>query len=162
MGTLVIQIKKGKDSRPTLTCIRPDGTRTWRTAHPFFPIHDLTHYAVESTLAYTEAFFGLIASGWNIDTFEAPGKAREMPAQALWAERIVGLLDVERGSGVLHGPAEFNAWLAHDHEGHPPVPPLTGDQLFRIRALRSALTARWQAIAPGDTLELEWAFAPPA
>ena len=33
-----------------------------------------------------------------------------------------------------------------------PFRDLTDDDLSRIRALRSALSARWSAVAPGDTL----------
>ena len=31
---MLIQFKKGRDSRPTLTCIRDDGSRTWNRVHP--------------------------------------------------------------------------------------------------------------------------------
>lgn len=49
-----VHIKKGRDGRPTLTCIRADGSRTWSRVHPFFPLHDLTHYAVESVLGLNQ------------------------------------------------------------------------------------------------------------
>lgn len=47
---MVIQLKKGRDGPSTLACVRSDGSRTWGKEHPFFPLHDLTHCAVESVL----------------------------------------------------------------------------------------------------------------
>ena len=102
--TARIRLKKGGDGPATLTLARPDGTRTWSRLHPFSPVHDLLHYAVETTLEFNEAFFGLLVSGWDIDTFGEPGAPARMPPQAMWAETIVGLLDQERGSGVAWSP----------------------------------------------------------
>ncbi len=67
---MLIQLKKGRDGPATLACVRADGSRTWGKEHPFFPVHDLTHCAVESVLGFDQAFFGLIARGWDIDHFK--------------------------------------------------------------------------------------------
>jgi len=56
---MIIEIRKGRDGPPSLTCIRADGSRTWARMHPFFPLHDLTHLAVESVMGFDQAFFGL-------------------------------------------------------------------------------------------------------
>src|SRR5262245_20177690 len=93
---MVINLKKGRDGPSTLACVRADGTRTWGREHPFFPLHDLTHCAVESVLGLNEAFFGLIAAGWAIDDFEKPGAGARIPFQGILAEHIVGVLDRER------------------------------------------------------------------
>ncbi|MFM8779973.1 MAG: hypothetical protein ACKOFO_00550 [Gemmatimonadota bacterium] len=63
--TLRIEFKRTSDGRPSLACVREDGTRTWARVHPFLPTHDLTHCAVESVLGVDDAFFGLIALGWD-------------------------------------------------------------------------------------------------
>lgn len=34
VATLTIELKKTKDGRPSLACVRPDGTRTWARVHP--------------------------------------------------------------------------------------------------------------------------------
>src|SRR5437773_9860909 len=91
---MFIQIKKGRDGPATLACLRSDGTRTWGKEHPFFPVHDITHYAVESVLAFDQAFFGLIATGWSIDDFEKPGQVggcrfRRLSPSTSWAYSIV-------------------------------------------------------------------------
>jgi hypothetical protein len=151
-----IQLKRGRDGPSTLACVRGDGSRTWAKVHPFFPRHDLTHYAVESVLGLREAFFGLVASGWELDDFALPGAARRLPADALFAEHVVGLLDRE---GALREPlmaGAFNEALRAAFDGgmaHPALP-VSREQLERIRALRDALVVRWGAVVPGESLEL--------
>lgn len=155
---MLVQLKKGRDSRPTLICIRADNTRTWSRVHEFFPIHDLSHYAVESILGFREAFFGLVASGWNIDTFTEPGARKRMPVEAIWAEIIVGLFDLERGMNRMLPAEEFNdAMSASLHrQAAPDFRSLTEDELTSVRTLRGVLQKRWTALAPGMTLELSF------
>ena len=139
----------------TLVIVRPDGTRTWGKVARFFPVHDLTHYAVESVLGFKEAFFGLVAAGWNIDDFAASGVAARLPAEAVWAESIVGLLDLERGTGTEWSTAEFNTALAESlrRQGRAGFRPITDEELARTRALRNDLQARWEGLAPGEMLQ---------
>jgi len=155
---LRVQLKKGRDGPPTLACVRPDGTRTWARLHGFFPIHDLTHYAVESVLGFDAAFFGLIARGASIAAFTEPGAPARLPVQARWAEQIVGLLDLERGMSRLLGADEFTAALGQALERHglPPFRPLTDAELGRVRTLRGELQARWRGLTPGATLEISF------
>lgn len=154
-----IELKKGRDGPASLACVRPDGTRTWSREHPFFPVHDLTHCAVETVFGFTEAFFGLVASGWSID---ATGTAA-LPLEAHWAERIVGLLDLERGMGRRLTAPEFNDALAATLRQHQLAPfrPVTEAELARVRSLRTDLTARWHALPPGATLALPFPAATP-
>src|SRR4051794_34737241 len=68
---VIIEFAKRKDGNTVLRCIRDDASVTWQrndNQHArFFPLHDLTHYSVESELSFAQGFFGLVASGWNID-----------------------------------------------------------------------------------------------
>lgn len=155
---MLVQLKNGRDGRPTLVCVRPDGSRTWSKIHPGFPLHDLTHYAVESVLGFAQAFFGLIASGWSIEAFAERGAPARMPEEALWAEHVVGIFDLERGMSRSLSVEEFNEALEQSFVGKPtrPFRPLTHVELAAIRSLRSALAARWWAVAPGKTLELHF------
>jgi hypothetical protein len=153
-----IQLKKGRDGPATLACVRADGSRTWGNEHPFFPVHDLTHCAVESVLGFDTAFFGLIATGWEIDDFAKPGARRRMPFQAIIAEHVVGVLDRERGLPAPLTVAEFNETMG---ASLPPAQrdafrPLSDAQLSQVRALRNALEARWYALSAGSTLEVEF------
>ena len=153
---MIIQLKKGRDGPSTLTCVRADGSRTWGKVHPFFPVHDLTHCAVESVFGFAEAFFGLVASGWAIDDFAAPGAAARLPVEACWAETIVGLFDLERGTNRVFSAAEFTEALAASLAGQTanPFRPVSQSELERVRSLRGELRGRWQALSPGATLEV--------
>ena len=75
--------------------MRDDGTRTWGKLHPFFPEHDLTHFAVEGVLGLTEAFFGLVRSGWQLDDFSTPGLRARLPelTAPVEADPLDALLD---------------------------------------------------------------------
>jgi hypothetical protein len=153
-----IQLKKGRDGPSTLACVRADGSTTWGKEHPFFPTHDLTHCAVESVLGFDQAFFGLIASGWNIDDFVQPGASRRVPFQAVVAEHVVGVLDRERLLSQPLSAAEFNenvrAGLPEDKRAS--FAQLTEVQLSQVRALREALEAHWRRLPIGNTLQVEF------
>ena len=47
-----------------------DGSKTWSKLHRGLETHDLAHYAVESTLLFSKAFYGIINEGDNINDFE--------------------------------------------------------------------------------------------
>lgn len=102
MPRLTVHITKRTDGGAVLKCVRADGSATWQKQKgrqaAFFPLHDLTHFAVESELGIPNAFYGLIADGWSID--ETTGKADKgpLPPDAIFVEHIVGTLDSERAS----------------------------------------------------------------
>ena len=151
-----IRIKKGRDGSAALTCTRPDGSATWqRQDGPqarFFPRHDLTHYAVETVLGHRRGFYGLVAEGWDIADFGTPWPRGPIPADADPAELIVGFLDAERASGAEWTAEELNEKLAVHLGGR--APSISDEQLARIRAQRAELFARWDAVPPGESLEL--------
>jgi hypothetical protein len=63
MASLQINLKKISDEQASLNCRRADSTVTWSRVHPFYPRHDLSHFAVETVLGLRQGFFGLIAEG---------------------------------------------------------------------------------------------------
>ncbi len=142
-----IEIVKQSDGAGVLRCIRADGSVTWQkqarhAAH--FALHDLTHFAVETALDYQQGFFGLVAAGWEVeDTTGQSG--RVLPDEALEVEKMVGLFDAERASGVVWSAEEFGAFAPRA---------LSEDELRRVRALRAELFGQWAAIAPGEKLGL--------
>src|ERR1051325_4323049 len=157
---LTIRIKKSPDGRSALTCTRADGTSTWQRMKnaqaAFFPRHDLTHYAVETVLGHHKGFYGLVAEGWDLSDFGTPWPRGRMPNEAVLSEMIVGSLDVERSSGELARAEDINRRLVEfcvEHGLQAPRP-LTGDDLWRIRQRRGELFAMWEAVKPGDAIEL--------
>jgi hypothetical protein len=149
---LRIEISKQPDGAVILRCTRKDGSVTWQkqTKHAaHFALHDLTHYAVETALGYQRGFFGLIAEGWDVDDTTGKGARGPLPAEAVEVERIVGLFDSERGSGVLWTLEEFNQFS-------PRV--LTEADVQRVRASRGTLFQQWFALSPGQELQLKFGF----
>jgi len=163
MPELSIRIKKKADGSAALSCTRQDGSTTWQRQDGqlgrFFPLHDLTHYAVETVLGFKRAFYGLLADGWDITRFAAPGMSKHLPEEAGLAEVLVGFFDVERATGTRATAADFNWKIGtyYDEHGTPtPTFRMTDDQLDRIRAVRAELFARWHDVQPGDALELSF------
>ena len=163
MAGLTIRIKKNTDGTAALSCTRADGTVTWQRQQGaqgrFFPLHDLTHYAVETMLGYRKGFFGMVADGWDLSDFGAPWPRGRIPDDADPAELIVGFLDTERASGTRWQAADFNDKAAayyRDHDLRAVPPTLTDDDLGRIRQRRAELFATWDAVTPGDSLELSF------
>lgn len=164
---LTLLLKKHADGRTAFTLERADGTRTWQRQErhaAFFAAHDLTHYAVETVLGLRGAFYGLVAIGWDFDDFLPPYPRGPLSAEALWAETLVGLLDVERGT-VANGetlmPAEeFNAQLHAKLAAAQLAAPrdLSEQDLTSIRQRRDALIQEFASLPSGETLRL--AFAP--
>lgn len=146
---LVIEFVKQPDTTGLLRCTRADGSRTWQKQTEkhaaYFALHDLTHYAVETTLGSQQGFFGLIDSGWDIDDTTGKGRRGPLPAEALAVEQIVGLVQTEQASGTLWTAGEFNQFLERT---------LTDTEIQNIRARRADLFQRWSAIKPGETLRL--------
>lgn len=144
-----------------LRCVRSDGSLSWQKQDrhaAFFAHHDLTHFAVESTLGFRRGFFGLVAEGWDIEDTTGKGARGRLPEEAAHVESIVGTLDSERASGEIWSACDFNQHLAIHAESAGLSKPreLTDDDLARVRARRAELFAEWRAIEPGETLQLHF------
>lgn len=161
MSDLTIRIKKKTDGSAALTCIRADGSTTWQRQEKslgvFFPLHDLTHCAVESVLGFDRAFFGLVAAGWEISDFAGRGLKYRLPADAYLAELIVGFIDLEQRTGGAMTAEECNARIReffNDEKLALPDFSIDASQLDAIRRRRDELFAAWRAVEPGGALEV--------
>jgi hypothetical protein len=158
--SLILQFTKRPDGGALLKCIRADGSATWQRQDDkyaaFFPLHDLTHYAVETELGFRRGFYGLIAEGWNID--ETTGKTARgaLPTEALEVEYLVSAFSAERVGGAIAAAADFNqlAAIFASAKGMPPPRQLSDEDRARVRALFDELAVNWRALAPDSTLEL--------
>jgi len=162
-----LRLKKCGSSEAIVTFVRADGSTTSGRlgSGGFGAVHDLTHYAVETTLGLRRGFYGLLAAGWNIPDFEVKGTARQLPNEALVAECIVGQLTNAVFVGREVEAEEFN-WLVRSAvEGVRPdaaVPVINAEILRQMRHTLDALLARWRALPPGASLELEYPPTPSA
>lgn len=156
---MLIRLKKDANA-PVLTCIRDDGSTTWSKMPygGFFPRHDLMHYTVETTLGFREAFFGLIASGWSIESFTEPGAAKRLPLEARYAEFLVEQLEREHRFGEASNAESFNTTIAESirQGGVTRLRPVLQKELDTIRTRFEGLLARYAALPDGKQLELKW------
>lgn len=160
MSSLLIRIKKQRDGTAALSCTRADGSVMWQrqegTSAAFFPLHDLTHYAVETVLGFRSAFYGLVADGWDLTDFGKPWPRGSLPEEAGLAEVLVGFLDTERASGTrwtAEEVAEQAASYFRDR-GVAVQLDIADAQLAEIRKRRAELFAQWGAVVAGEALEL--------
>lgn len=142
-----------------LSARRADGTVTWQVHEGpramFFPLHDLTHLAVERALGTRDGFFGLIAAGWDIADTGGKGARGPLPAEAGWVERVVGLMDRDGiGGAAPLTAADINAILDTAAGGTGPAPHVTATRLEAIRQERSALHAGWADTPAGKPYRL--------
>lgn len=159
---LVIAMTKRPDGGSVLSCTRADGTATWqrhqgRQGH-FFPLHDLTHYAVETTLGFRRGFFGLIADGWDIEDTDGKGNRGPLPDEALLVERIVGLISLGRGSDGPWTADELDEQLRGmtPNTGIVAAARLSEERLGQLLASLTELVASWALVEPGGTMNLSF------
>ena len=162
---LEIRLKRHSDGSASLTLTRADGTVTWQRQKGslalVFPPHDLTHYAVESTLGHRRGFYGLVAEGWEVGDFAVPWPRGPIPEEAREVELIVGFFDAERRSMDRWSAEAFNEHAvtyvaAGKYAGKIEPPVLTDADIARVREVRQELFDRWFALTPGDAMELEF------
>ena len=153
---LTIRLKKTPDAPPVLTGVRADGSATWQRSHVAFPVHDLVHYCVESTLGFREAFFGLIASGWNIEDFGQPWPRGPLPEQALLAEQVVGEVWRAFLQREPLSARELNQRVSEmrAQKGLDMPRMVTEGELGEIQTRLGELALKWKTLTPGGTLEL--------
>ncbi len=159
---VIIEFAKRKDGNTVLRCIRDDGSSTWQrneNQHArFFPLHDLIHYAVESELAFTHGFFGLIAAGWNIDETTGKSSRGALPDEALEVEHLVSSFTAEWNSDVDWAAGDFNeqASAFATTRGLPRPRAVTDEEMARVRHRFKELAAQWRDLPAGETLRFEF------
>ena len=134
-----IELTKRADGAGTLRCIRGDRSITWRPSPR--PLHDLTRYAVEAVLQFSDGYWGRIANGSM--TLDHDGA--QPTGEAALSLRLSQKFDVELAGAI--------AWHASEM---PASEVVTEASLERIRAYRDHLFRRWFELLPGEPLTLPW------
>ena len=160
---MTIVLKKMISKPSVLTITRSDGTTTWSKLHRGLETHDLAHYAVESTLQFDNAFYGLINSGFTVADFELPKEQRPKEVQpehlhenALITEHIVNLLEVEfRNSGFNTNFLEdLYEILKKNTLSFPKL--LNSESLNQIRTTYHNLVNQWLNLEEGQELRIDF------
>ena len=161
---LTLRFALKRDGTPVLSVTRRDGSVAWQRQSGFFPLHDLTHFAVETVLGLRQAFLGMMADGWDFSDFGTPWPRGPMPdeAEALLAEIVASAfgLYARESADDAEGSAALNAHAAAYCEQHhvPPLRAVTPAEFAAIRRLRDEVQARWQALKPGDAMDLSFSL----
>lgn len=154
---LKIQFKKKQNGTLVLHCTRADGSVTWQRVAQAFPIHDLTHYAVETVLGARQGFYGLLAQGWNITDFGDPWPHGPLPAEANWIEHVVGLIwTVEQMNAQPLTALQINTSIAQQmgERGTPPDRRITEAEVREIRTRLHTLVNQWRTLPLDGVLTL--------
>lgn len=114
--------------------------------------HDFAHYVVETTLGFENAFFGLVAKGYDIPDFSESRLTRpfEIPKQAIDTEPIVALLQTD----LLESKADRDG-MFQSHSASLPVN-ITDRQLEVMQQKLRALLQRWRDLQPGQSMTLQF------
>jgi hypothetical protein len=163
-----VRLTRRADGAVVFELRRPDGTTTWQkrtgpTAE-FFAVHDLTHFVVESELGFDQAFYGLVAEGWDLSDFGTPWPRGPMPPDALHAEFIVGCFDTARAAGTPLTAADCDraAVTYFAAAGIPAPAAITETSLVHVRDRVADLVWRWHVVPPGGCLELSFVLDNPS
>lgn len=158
---VIIRIKKRKGKPSILTCIRSDKSVTWTKLHPGIELHDIAHFVVESELGFLDAFYGIVADGFDIGDFELPVEKRPselIPANlsqhALQTEHIVNLLQIDFSSTDNDSDFISNLKLILAEKNIEFPKELNQISLKRIQDKFHELRLEWELLGENETTEL--------
>ncbi len=156
-----IQIKKRSNSKHVISYLR-DGLETyWIEADNFLVLHDLCHFAIETTLGYKTSFWGLIASGINPNVFENKEKrdALELSNEAWYSEHLTNLLLIEFTQGLYDNINEMLEQSLMQQNPSISVIKISSTELTAIRSLFYKLIDNWNAVKDGNYLSLDFTIS---
>ena len=153
-----IIIKKKAGNKHTISYIREGFEDYWIEADDFLVLHDLCHYAIETTLQYKNAFWGLIAGGINPSIFEnkETRDSLELANEAWYAEHLANLLLIEFTQGEFE---DINAILEQSlRQQNSRIPTIQFSNIVveEIRANLHTLIENWRSVKEDDNLSLNF------
>ena len=129
-------------------------------ADDFFVMHDLSHFAIERTIGYTEAFMGMLNRGMDIKEFENREKRLQLTIapEAVFAENMANLFLMEIAQGNLE---DFNRTLVQSFKAmgkELEAPVLLDQEIHSIRDYLRKLIDEWKNLEMGKTILLTYHF----
>lgn len=152
-----IQFQK-KDNQHVISYIRGDHSNYWFIANDFLVLHDLSHFAIEKTLGYQHAFWGLIKSGIHPPDFEDSEKRKQLMLsnEAWYAECMANLFLMELTQGEFY---DFNDVFSSSLSTTNPeiiVVSFESEVINKIRKFYKQLVIQWQNTIEGESLILDF------
>ena len=151
----IVFTKTDRDEH-VFSCIRKDHSTTWQHVSPFFMMHDLCHYAVETTLALKNAFFGIVASGIDITNFDLPKEQRniQLTEEAIFAEHLVNLFVIDNTQGKMENLIEIFTDVYDVKKGSKLLNHITEEKMDKIRKTYNDLLEQWKSTPVSESLNL--------
>ena len=156
-----IIIKKKAGNKYTISYIREGFEDYWIEADDFLVLHDLCHYAIETTLQYKNAFWGLIAGGINPSIFEnkETRDSLELANEAWYAEHLANLLLIEFTQGEFEDIHAILEQSLRQQNSRIPTIQFSNIVVEEIRALLHTLIENWRVVEVGDYLSLDFTIS---
>ncbi len=156
-----IIIKKKSNSKHTITYNREGFKDCWIEADDFLVLHDLCHFAIESTLRFKTAFWGLVTNGVNPSVFEnkITRDALEISNEAWYSEHLANLLLIEFAQGTFDDINEVLEQSLLQQNPSIPIIKISSIELTTIRTLLYKLIQNWKAVKEGDYLSLDFTIS---
>ena len=136
---------------------RSNGAKTWMNADDFFIAHDLSHYAIEKTLGYKTAFYGMINSGIELTDFLDKEKrnAMDFTDEAMYAESMANLFLIDNKQGKIENFNQLQQEALQTGFPKAKLLHLSEEQIDAIRNYLSQLLVQWSYLSSGESLQLE-------
>jgi hypothetical protein len=150
-----IHLRKGQGGPDTLTCHRPDGSTyaTWLKPHSVY--HDLAHYVVERRLHIADGFWGLLAQGQTLESYDLPNHERpfQISPDGYRAEFLATLIQSAVPTGSI-SPAYIEMLQQASAAQGLPFPEMPSEEIVQeMIAEAQALTRRWEGVEEELVLE---------
>ena len=155
---MIIQIKKRANSKHIISYVR-DGLETyWIEADNFLVLHDICHFAIETTLGYKSAFWGLVNSGINPSDFEDKEKRDRLNLsnEAWYAEHLANLFLIEYTQGAFGNINEVFKQCMLEHNPSIAIIQFSDAEIEAIRTSLHQLINSWNMVEDGNFLTLEF------
>jgi hypothetical protein len=156
-----IQIKKRVNSKHIVSYLR-DGLETyWIEADNFLVLHDLCHFAIETTLEYKTAFWGIVNSGRNPSDFEDKEKrdSLNLSNEAWYAEHLANLFLIEYTQGSFENINEVFKKCMLEHNPNVAIKQFSDTEIEAIRTSLHELIHAWKQVEEGSYLTLDFTIS---
>ena len=119
-------------------------------------MHDLSHYAIEKTLGYKTAFWGLIKNGLHPSVFENKEKRDQLTLsnEAWLTEYMANLILIELTQGEFENINQVLKESSTKHISPFDIPELTKDQINSIRKTYKKLVREFKELAHDGSMNL--------
>lgn len=148
-----IEFKK-REKKHLIVYKREGLSNYWIEADDFLIFHDLSHYAIERTLKYNNAFWGLIKSGINPSIFENKiERDRLFIADEAWyAECLANLFLIELTQGQFDDFHEVFKESFLQMYPEKTIPKITDQEIDAIRSYYAELIQQWKSLKTDQML----------